>query len=528
MALDTPTIDPRQPTSRDGQSGLTPVIRILHHPDLRRVGEEARPPGLDAGEWVEVGRGRPDFGGGQPLLDPCVSRAVLDLRWVPERGGFEVRVVRGQHVELRTLTGDYCPMGRPLLPGTVVELRERIMLLLTLAPAVRGRTLDMVGESIALWALRADIERIARTRPRTVFVSGATGTGKELAAQALHAAGPRSRAPFVAINCANLDGIAGEDRLFGHVSGAFTDARTPRVGAFVEAGGGTLFFDEIGELSPDMQARLLRVLEERRVAPLGASTSATRAIDVQIIAATHRSLAEDVRAGRFRADLYGRLMEPRVDLPSLADRREDAPLLFAHFLAERAAVVAPCEEIDRCFSPADQRASRIGIGFARALLAHDWPLNVREVVRWAEWAVAWLAGGRRLEAGDRPPGVTALASSPVDDEPDRTLHIATIAKASPVASAPSASSRTTRPARSELRALLEANGYSKSETAYALSISRSTLDRWMAEYGFPAASALGDDVIAAALAAHDGDVAAAAATLEVSERALRLRMNASS
>lgn len=531
MTIDASTIDPHHPTGRGLRQALVPVIRVLHHPDLRRVGTEVRPKPLDDGEWVVIGRGLPKFEDGATLLDPCLSRDVLRVRWDATRMGFEVEIVAGQTVYVRTLVGAPCDVKRPLLPGTTLELRDRIMLLLTLAPAQRGRSLGMVGESVPIWGLRTDIERVARTHPRSVFVWGATGTGKELVARALHEASSRASGPFVALNCASLRGNGGDDCLFGHVAGAFTDARTARRGAFAEADGGTLFFDEIGELSLDMQARLLRVLEERRIVPLGAPSTAARDVDLQLVVATHRNLESEVRSGGFRADLYGRLMEPRINVPPLAARPEDAPLLFAHFLARRAPSVASSETLQRCFSAPDERAPRIDMGFVRSLLAHNWPLNVREVLRWAEWAVSWLGDERRIDETDGPcsRASASLMVNHSDDiearsEPCHPLAQASDESPSAVETGGFLTERASRPGRDTLRAALRACDYSKTVTARTLGASRSTLDRWIVEYKLPTARTLSLSSIRAALERHDGDVATAAAELEVSERALRLRM----
>lgn len=522
MQTDAPTIEPRGPTGPGRRVRLTPVLRILHHPDMRRVGEETPEALFEAGP-VQVGRNTPAFGrAGRPLGDPCLSRDVLQIEWLAARMGFRLRVNPGQSVAAWR-DGAYCDPTEMLLPGTVLELRDRVMLLLTMAPADRGDHLDMIGESVALWELRNAIRGIARSQPRTVFVWGETGTGKELVAQALHrASGRDGHGRFVALNCAGLEGTAGEDALVGHVAGAYTGARSTRDGALVEADGGTLFFDEIGELPPDMQARLLRVIETREVVRLGDRSAASRAVDVLLVFATHRDLSADVAAGRFRADLYGRLMLPRVDLPPLRLRREDAPLLFARFLADRAEGV-DSPTIARCFSPPDADAPRVDIAFTRRLLSYDWPLNVREVVRWSEWAVAHLAGGRRISADDRPPGAgdsSTMNPSTVEVPPPQVLiEDPTIGVEAPAARRPA-----TRPARDALRVALKIHDCRMAATARALSCSRSTLYRWMAEYDLPIAARLDAERIGAALVAASGDAAKAAASLEVGERALRLRM----
>lgn len=511
MTDETSTADPGHPTSREQRAESEPVIRVLHHPDLRRVGDESRPPGFGAGQWIALGRKRPAFVSGDALLDPCISREVLQVRWVSERMGFEVEPADGQTLQFKALDGRYCPMGKPLPIGTVIEIRDRIMLLLTLAAPTTTERCGMVGESRAAWTLRGEIERIARSQPQIVRIFGATGTGKELVARALHEQARPGR-PLVALNCASLSGMEGEDRLVGHLPGAFTDARRKRVGAFVEADGGTLFLDEIGELPLDMQARVLRVVQDRRVVPLGGSVE--RAVDVQLVVATHRDLQREVEAGRFRADLHGRLMGQVIEVPPLTARREDVPLLFRHFLARRAAAQQPCETLNRCFSPADRSAARVDIDFARQLLRHDWPLNVREVQRWAEWAVARLAAGQRIRRGDRPPTVgggsraSGGESSTGDGSPGS-------GGAAPVVPPP----------RDALRAALRANRYEITGTGRALGVDRRVLYRWMRAYGLPTAAWLDRAMIDAAVERCGGCIERAANELEVSAQALRLRLS---
>ena len=163
-----------------------------------------------------------------------------------------------------------------------------------------------------------------------MLIVGESGTGKELVASALHRQSARSQRPFIKINCAAIPHHLVEDELFGHAKGAFTDAKTAKPGLFEEADGGTLFLDEIGDMDLTVQSRLLRVLEDGRVRRVGETRD--RQVDVRVLAATHRNLEEEVKAGRFREDLYFRLAHLPLPVPSLRERREDIPLLFDHFL----------------------------------------------------------------------------------------------------------------------------------------------------------------------------------------------------
>jgi DNA-binding NtrC family response regulator len=227
------------------------------------------------------------------------------------------------------------------------------------APSQSRRFGGLVAESLAMRELFAVLELVAGA-DATVLVEGETGTGKELVARGLHEAGARRRGPFVAIDCGALPPTLLESELFGHVRGAFTGAATTREGAFARADGGTLFLDELAAIEPATQARLLRVLEERAVRPVGSDRE--RALDVRVVAAARLDLEREVADGRFRADLYYRLSVVRVALPPLRDRREDLPALVRELLRVRGLDAGAIEGTNL-----DQ------------LMAHDWPGNVREL-----------------------------------------------------------------------------------------------------------------------------------------------------
>src|SRR5271166_3919978 len=221
----------------------------------------------------------------------------------------------------------------------------------------------MVGRSPLMLEVYAKVRRIA-PHFRTVLVTGATGTGKELAAKALHRLSPAARGPFVVCNCSALVDTLVESELFGHVRGAFTGATQDKVGMFEHADHGTIFMDEIGELTPAAQAKLLRVLQNRQVQRVGSLTP--RNIDVRVIAATHRNLKTMVHDGQFREDLYYRLAVVEIALPVLANRREDLPLLERYFIEKFAG------EYDKPISGLSRRAQT-------RLATYPWPGNVREL-----------------------------------------------------------------------------------------------------------------------------------------------------
>ena len=254
----------------------------------------------------------------------------------------------------------------------------------------------MVFVSPLMSRLATLVQRVA-PRDVTVLVTGESGTGKERVAEALVAASRRSKAPFVKFNCASLTPELAEAELFGHTRGAFTGATRARPGLFGEANGGTLLLDEVGELDLGTQARLLRVLQEGEVRPVGEERS--RRIDVRILAATHRDLRERVAQGSFREDLFYRLNVVNLRVPALRERPEDIPVLFRHFL--------------------DRFAERFGVGALRAepeVLARvsswSWPGNVRELMNTVESLVALSHDGlldpSLLPGGEAPPPAWGL------------------------------------------------------------------------------------------------------------------------
>jgi DNA-binding NtrC family response regulator len=221
----------------------------------------------------------------------------------------------------------------------------------------------LVGQSAAMTALAQSLSRVAQV-PSTVLLSGESGTGKELAAMALHRNSPRSTGPFVPVNCATMSPELIESELFGHAKGAFTGASKSRDGLFYYAQGGTLFLDEIGELPLALQASLLRVLDDHKIRPVGSEQQVS--VDVRIIAATNRKLADEVAAGRFRADLYYRLQVVELVLPPLREHKEDIPALVDHFI----------ETLAPQLGVAPITVSQEELGF---LQQYDWPGNVREL-----------------------------------------------------------------------------------------------------------------------------------------------------
>ncbi|HZS45965.1 MAG TPA: sigma-54 dependent transcriptional regulator [Blastocatellia bacterium] len=224
----------------------------------------------------------------------------------------------------------------------------------------------LIGNSSSVQELKRLVEQAARHRC-TVLITGESGTGKELVARAIHQLSRRASSPFVAVNCAALTESLFESELFGYVKGAFTGAVSNKKGLFQSAHGGTLFLDELGEMPPAMQVKLLRVLQENKVRPVGATDDKEIEIDIRVIAATNRELKSEIELGHFRQDLYFRLNVFELKLPPLRERRDDIPILVHHFLrkiAKRAELNAPTEITEEAVA----RLSEYG-----------WPGNVREL-----------------------------------------------------------------------------------------------------------------------------------------------------
>ncbi len=247
----------------------------------------------------------------------------------------------------------------------------------------------IVGSSAKIQDVLRMVSRLKDTRT-PVLITGESGTGKELVARAIHFRGSFANRPFVAVDCGSLVPTLIESELFGYEKGAFTGALKARTGLFQFADGGTIFLDEIGELPLEMQAKLLRVLQEKEIRPVG-SNQRTK-VDVRVIAATNRDLEQEYRAGTFRKDLYFRLNVVTVHVPALRERRSDIPML-AHWFLERCA---------------PGRSVQVTNAAMKSLLQYDWPGNVRELENCMERAVA-LGDHQVLDVDDLPP---AIASTP--------------------------------------------------------------------------------------------------------------------
>ena len=247
-------------------------------------------------------------------------------------------------------------VSRALRHGEVIDRRSSV-------PSTHGFVDTMVGSSPAIQQLRRQISQVAPTG-ETVLISGESGVGKELVARAIHAASRRAAGALVSLNCPALSPQLMESELFGHERGAFTSADAPRVGRFELADGGTILLDEVSEISLPLQAKLLRVLQERSFERVGSSQ--TQTVDVRVLATSNRDLRREAAEGRFREDLYFRLAVVPIHVPPLRSRREDIPVLVDHFLAQAA------RRLDKSPCPLDQAANEL-------LAGYHWPGNVREL-----------------------------------------------------------------------------------------------------------------------------------------------------
>jgi DNA-binding NtrC family response regulator len=310
----------------------------------------------------------------------------------------------------------------------------------------------IVGTSVKIEDVMRMISRLKETRT-PVLVTGESGTGKELVARAIHFRGPLAQMPFVAVDCGSLVPTLMESELFGHEKGSFTGALKTKAGLFQAANGGTIFLDEIGELPLELQAKLLRVLQEKEVRPVGSNVKVP--VDVRVIAATNRDLESAYRAGAFRKDLYFRLNVVTVHLPSLRERRSDIPQL-AHCFLDR---YAPGENI------------QVTPNAMKSFLQYDWPGNVRELENCIARAVA-LGDHRTIDVGDLPPAVRVgqEADTQATDSALSTTALSDLE-------------------RITILRVFEQAGGDKALAGRMLGISRATLYRKLKQYNIPLRSA---------------------------------------
>jgi DNA-binding NtrC family response regulator len=308
---------------------------------------------------------------------------------------------------------------------------------------------EIVGDGPLMKKVHEVVARVAET-DATVLVTGESGSGKELIAKDVHKRSKRASGPFVAINCAAMPEHLLESELFGHVKGAFTDAKATKKGLFQEASGGTLFLDEIGEMPTGMQAKLLRALEDRTVRPVGGNTEI--AFDARLVTATNRDLESLVESGRFREDLYYRINVVHVELPPLRARGSDVLLLAQHFINK----IAP---------PMGKKVTGFSSAVAERLISYSWPGNVRELQNCVERAIA-LARFEELTVEDLPPKVREYKPSFVVIATENPTDLATMEEVE----------------RRYIQRVMEAVGENKTQAAKVLGFDRTTLYRKLERY----------------------------------------------
>ena len=476
------------------------MLTILAHPEPERVGERAWLGGAE----TDLSRAEPDFGGNGPLRDRYLSRKPVRIS---RAGALGVTVsARDTRMDLTVdgarVDGAVTLPAARLEDGVVLGLSERVALLLHRRKTQEeaGPTLGLLGVSEAVEAVRREVLQVADLDV-PVLVRGESGVGKELVAQAIHAAGPRRSGPCQSVNMAAVPSTLAASELFGHVRGAFSGAAADHDGYFAQADGGTLFLDEVGDTPADVQAMLLRALETGEIRPVGGNA---RQVDVRLVAATDADLEGAVAAGRFRAPLLHRLSGYRIDIAPLRARRDDVGVLFFHFVrAELDAVGRPEALGDRAepFVPAD---------LVTTLARSEWPGNVRQLRNVARQLVianrhaevmAWQAHVERL-----------LPTAPASVAPEQAPAKARYRKAGEVE-------------EEELLAALRANAFRLKPTAEALGISRTALYGLVEQSGrVRKAVDLEVEEVQTALASAAGDLDAAAMALEVSRQALSMRM----
>jgi DNA-binding NtrC family response regulator len=456
----SPSRSPERTSGKQRNGRILVVDDDLDHAQmladvLAATGFRATPVGgaRDAMKHIELGETdvvvtdlrMPEMGGLE-LIDWCTKQDPrLVVVAITAFGGLETAIKA-----VRTGAFDY--LSKPFEPAALVLAVEKALaerMLRQELASLRVALIEnetIVARSESMRAVMGVVEQIAPTSV-SVLITGPSGVGKEVVARAVHARSDRANAPFIAVNCAAIPGELLESELFGVKKGAFTDARADRQGLFREAEGGTIFLDEIGDLPLAMQPKLLRVLQEREVRPLGASSSFP--IDVRVLAATRRDLRSALRDGSFREDLFYRLAVVELHIPALRERPEDiAPL------AEAALVRAAARS---------KRPNRTLSGAAvRRLMDHAWPGNVRELENAIERAVA-LSTGDALLPEDLPPSVT---TSPPHDflrhALDRSWTLEDLSRA-------------------YLQRVLERTGGNKKQAAAIMGIDRRTIQRWLGE-----------------------------------------------
>ncbi len=498
-------------------------MTIAYHPHLDRIGEVALVPQLDGRGTVELSRLSPGFvvpGGADaaPLGDTFISRTAIVVQGNGPAGVVAVRESGGMPLHV-----DGVPVARKriittaeLNRGVTLTIANRAVFLLhrRQPPNQPPDGLGLVGASDGVAKVRDQLKHVADLNV-PVLICGETGTGKELVAQAIHALSQVSapdaerrprRGELVALNMGAIPRSLIASELFGHARGAFSGADRPRAGYFEQADGGTLFLDEIGDAPSDVQLMLLRALETGEVRRVGATEA--RQVDVRVIAATDANLEEAVAQGTFREPLLHRLAGYEVWVPALRERRDDIGRLMLHFLKRELSQVGEEHRITEQPGKALWFPASVG----EALLRNPWRGNVRQLRNVVRQIVISGRGADHITLDG--PLERLLAQAPSAPSANESVDEALRAP-------------TRDPSKLDAEAVretLRSQGFAIQKTARALGVSKYALYGLLTRHGIRTAREMDSAEISAALEAHGGDPRAAAEALEVSERALKLRM----
>ncbi len=386
-----PGLDDDEPEAFDLRRARTQTMSIETHTTLRvRRVRISAVSGPDQGRELVTERERVRIGSYPScdlvLNDRTVSRCHAEIQFT-DKGYLlvDLESTNGTFLEGRRIERAYLAPGASLKVGSSALSFNAVDEEIAVETDREGRLGEMIGRSMRMRQIFGLVKKIA-PMDVTVMISGETGTGKELVARALHELSSRRKGPFVVLDCGAIPPNLIESELFGHDKGAFTGADKARPGAFERANGGTIFLDELGELSLELQPRLLRVLENREVRRVGGNS--VRDVDLRVIAATNRDLQREIQAGNFREDLYFRLSVINVALPPLRERRDDIPLIIRQLLRDP----------QIASSHGAKRFSEQAMG---VLLSYDWPGNVRELVNVVQHVLTF-AEGDIIESIDLP------------------------------------------------------------------------------------------------------------------------------
>lgn len=499
-----------------------PALTILCHPDLGRIGDRALLYGLKSGRSVQVSRIKPAFSAvgqerAEPLGDPYLSRTPFRFQRLGEGGvrlcldGSRTRIsAEGAPVETEAEFTE-----EQVDRGVVVELSRRVVLLLhNITPVEESdaRRFELIGESAEIARAREDIRRVADLDV-TVLIRGETGTGKELVARAIHESSPRRKRPFVSVSLAALTPSLAAAELFGALKGSYTGAVRDQEGYFREAEGGTLFLDEIGEAPHEIQVMLLRVLESRRIHPLGSPKAIE--VDVRVVAATDTELERRVQSGEFKEPLIHRLSGYVIWLAPLRRRREDIGRLLVHFLRLEAREIGE----QRRLEPNPAILPWLPAGLVVRLARFSWPGNVRQLLNVARQLVISNRGRSQLALDAQ---IERLLSEPPPAEPK------TDAERSAPDGPPAAPRR--KPSEieeEELLTVLRTNRWDLAASARQLAVSRASLYNLIRDSDkIRTAADLTPDEIIQCHKECGGDLLKMTERLEVSLPALRRRVRA--